>query len=208
MEAAVRLDPRHAPTVVRAGEMHLGVGAIDLAEERAEQAITLDSTLAGAWALRGRVERQRGNSARALADLQQALRFASHQTEVLLEVAEVQYELDRPQRCLTTLHHLLDVYPPGDEPQQALWLEGLAYGSMHRHQDAVESLTAASLRAKPPVDLLYQLASAEQSAGQTSAAANSARRALAVNGNHQPSKLLLAQLKGFADASQGDVILR
>ncbi len=80
MEAAVQLDPRHAPTVVRAGEMLLEMAAVDQAGQRAEEAITLDSTLAGGWALRGRVQRQRGHSQRALADLQQALRFAPHQT--------------------------------------------------------------------------------------------------------------------------------
>jgi len=208
MEAAVQLDPRHAPTVVRAGEMLLEIGVVDRAEQRAEQAIALDSTLAGGWALRGRVERQRGNSKRALADLQQALRFAPHQTDVLLQVAEVQYELGRPQRSLSTLHRLLDVYPPGEEPQQALWLEGLAYGAMERHQDAVESLAAASQRANPPTNLLYQLARAEQSAGQTASAANTARRVLAVDQQHEPSKLLLAQLQGIADPGKGDVIRR
>ena len=55
LEAAVRLDPRNAPTVVRSGEMLLAVGAVDSAAERAQQAIALDATLAGAWALRGRV---------------------------------------------------------------------------------------------------------------------------------------------------------
>ncbi len=208
MEAAVQLDPRHAPTIVRAGEMLLETGTIDEAAQRAKQAIALDSTLAGGWALRGRVERQRGNAIRALADLQQALRFAPHQTETLLQVAEIQYELGRPQRSLSTLHHLLDIYPPGEEPQKALWLEGLAYGSMQRHRDAVESLAAASTRDQPPADLLYQLARAEQSAGQTTSAANTARRVLALDQQHEPSKLLLAQLQGFADSGQGNVIRR
>ena len=208
MEAAVQLDPRHAPTVVRAGEMLLEVGAAERALERAEEAIALDSTLAGGWALRGRVERQRGNAVRALADMQQALRFAPHQTDILLQVAEVQYELGRPQRSLTILHRLLDIYPPGEEPQQVLWLEGLAYGQMRRHQDAVDSLAAASLRAQPPAKLLYELARAEQSAGQTAAAANTVRRVLELDGEHQPSKLLLAQLQGFADPRQTDVIRR
>jgi len=208
MEAAVKLDPRHAPTIVRAGEMLLEVGAVDRALQRAEEAIALNSTLAGGWALRGRVERQRGNAVRALADMQQALRFAPHQTDVLLQIAEVQYELGRPQRALTMLHRLLDIYPPGEEPQQALWLEGLAYGAMERHQDAVDSLAAASSRGQPSADLLYQLARAEQSTGQTAAAANTARRVLALNGEHPQSKILLAQLQGFADPSQGDVIRR
>jgi len=208
MEAAVQLDPRHAPTVVRAGEMLLEMQAVDQAEQRAAEAIALDSTLAGGWALRGRVQRLRGNSIRALADLQQSLRFGPHRTEVLLQVAEVQYELGRPQRSLITLHHLLNIYPPGAEPQEALWLEGLAYGSMERHQDAVESLTAASLRAQPPANLLYQLARAEQSAGQTASATNTAKRALVLDGQHEPSKLLLAQLQGFADPGKSAVIRR
>lgn len=208
MEAAVKIDPRHAPTVVRAGEMLLEIGDIDRAELRAEQAIALDATLAGGWALRGRVARQRGSSKRALADLQQALRYSPHQTDVLLQIAEVQYELGRPQRCLSTLHRLLDIYPPEQEPQQALWLEGLAYGAMERHQDAVASLTAASHRGQPPADLLYQLASAEHSAGQTSDAANTARRVLAMDAQHEASKTLLASLEGFADPGRGGVIRR
>ncbi len=208
MEAAAQLDPRHAPTVVRTGEMLLEMGAIDRAEQRADQAIGLDSTLAGGWFLRGRVERQRGNSKRALADLQQALRFAPHHTDILLQVAEVQYELGRPQRSLSTLHRLLDVYPAGEQPQQALWLEGLAYSSMDRHQDAAESLAAATQRAQPPAALLYQLAQAENACGQTAAAANTARRVLELDNTHEPSKLLLAQLQGFADPAQGEVIRR
>ncbi len=208
MEAAVQLDPRHVPTVVRAGEMLLDMQAVDQSHRRAEEAISLDSSSAGAWALRGRVERQRGNSKRALADLQQALRFAPHQTDVLLQVAEVQYELGRPQRSLSTLHRLLDAYPPGEEPQQALWLEGLAYGAMNRHQDAVESLAAASQRAQPPARLLYELANAEQATGQTAAAANTVQRALALDQQHVPSQKLLAQLQGFSAPGQEQVIRR
>lgn len=196
MEAAVRLDPRHAPTVVRAGEMLLAVGAVDRARQRAQQAIALDPTFAGAWALRGRVYRQQGDAAHALADMQQALRYSPHATDVLLATAELQYAMGHPQRSLTTVHHLLDVYAPGEEPQRALWLEGSAYQAVGRPRDAVESLYAATLRRAAPADLLYQLAVAEQAAGQPDAAVNTAQQALAVDQSHQPSKLLLAQLQG------------
>ena len=208
MEAAVKIDPRHTPTVVRAGEMLLDIGDIDRADERAQQAIALDSTLAGGWALRGRVARQRGSSKRALADLQQALRYSPHQTDVLLQIAEVQYELGRPQRCLSTLHRLLDIYPPGQEPQQALWLEGLAYGAMDRHEDSITSLVAASQRGSAPADLLFQLATAEQAAGHNASAANTVRRVLAIDASHEPGKLLLAQLQGFSSPTQSETILR
>ena len=208
LEAAVKLDPRHAPTVVRAGEMLLGIGAADRALQRAEDAVALDPTLAAAWALRGRVFRFHGNEERALADMQQALRYAPHMTEVLQEVAEVQYALDRPQRSLTTLHHLLDIYPPGEEPQQALWLEGRVYGALGRHQDAVDSLVAASRRAAPRADLLYKLALAERASGQPIAAANTVRQALALDASHKSSHVLLAQLRGGGLPEQSDVIRR
>ncbi len=208
MEAAVRLDPRNAPTVVRSGEMLLAVGAVDSAAERAQQAIALDATLAGAWALRGRVYRQRDDAPRALADLQQALRFSPHCTDVLLDTAEIQYDSGKVQRCLTTLHHLLDVYAPGEEPQRALWLEGLAYQALDRPDDAVESLYAASLRGAPQADLLYQLARAEQTAGHPAAAANTVRQALSVDTEHQPSRVLLAQLESSGAPRHDGVIRR
>lgn len=208
MEAAVRLDPLHSLTIVRSGEMLLALGATDKAMQRAERAIRLDPTLSGGWTLRGRLYKQRGDLPRALADLQQSLRYAPHDAETLLEVAEIQYEMDRPQRCLSTLHCLEEVYPAGEEPQQMLWLEGLAYQSVGRNQEAVESLHAASLRGKPYADLLFHLAQAERSAGQPEAAAESLRMALSLDAKHEPSRVMLAQLQQSSSPTQQDVILR
>ena len=206
METAVQLDPRHVPTLVRSGEMLLMMGASEKAMTRAEEALRLDATLAGPWALRGRVYRQQGDLERALADLQQSLRFSPHDTGSLLEVAQIHYELGRPQRTLSTLHSLLDNYPPGGEPQQVLWLEGLAYDSLNRHQEAVESLAAASQRGAAPPQLLFQLAQAENAAGQREAATNTLRQALAVDGTHEPSRVMLAQLQQVSTG--GETLLR
>lgn len=208
MEVAVQLDPQHAPTVVRAGEMLLATGDHQHALQRAEQAIGLDTTLAGAWALRGHVYHMRGDVQGALADLQQALRYAPQGTDVLLEVAEVQNQLGRPQRCLTTLHHLLDIYAPGEEPQRALWLEGLAYQSLDRPQDAIESLAAANRRGAPNADLLYALAQAEIAAGHSDRAADTVRQALALDGGHSASHHLLAQLTAVGSPAPGATIRR
>ena len=207
MEAAVKLDPRHAPTVVRSGEMLLAMGAENRAMQRAEQAIALDARLAGAWALRGRIFRHQGQSTRALADMQQALRFSPHATDVLLAMAEIQFEMGRLQQSLTTVHHLLDVYAPGEEPQQALWLEGLAYKALGRPDEAVESLYAASLRGAPRAELLYQLALAEQAAGRDTAAVSTVQQALAIDSQHQLSQILLANLQSDSPVN-GGVMLR
>jgi tetratricopeptide (TPR) repeat protein len=195
MEAAVRLEPRHTPTLVRSGEMLLELGGADRSLERAERALALDATLASAWALRGRVFRTRHDHERALADFQQALRYNPHAPNVLLEVAELQYQLGRPQRSLTTVQCLLDAYPKGEEPRRALWLQGLAYGAVDRKPDAVASLYAASLQGPPQPELLYQLARAQSAAGDLASAAATARQALAADGAHQASRALLAQLE-------------
>lgn len=195
MQAAVSLDTRHASTVVRAGEMLLGVGATDRARARANEAIALDGTLPTAWALRGRASRQQGDLESALADLQQALRFAPHAPDVLQDAAELQYQLGRPQRSLATVQHLLELSPPASQPREALWLAGLAYGAVNRHDDAVATLQAATERGDPHPELLCQLAHAQRAAGQPAAAAATVRQALAADGQHQASRELLAQLE-------------
>lgn len=196
MQAAVGLDPRHAPTVVRSGEMLLGLGAVDRARARADEAIALDGTLAAAWALRGRTYRQQGDVERALADMQQALRYSPSAADILQDTAELQYQLGRPQRSLATIQHLLELAPPSAQPREALWLAGLAYGAVNRRDDAVATLYAATLRGDPHPELLFQLARAQSVAGRTDEAAATVRQALAADGNHQASQELLAQLEG------------
>jgi tetratricopeptide (TPR) repeat protein len=208
MQAAVNLDPRHAPTVVRSGEMLLGVGAIDRALARAEEAIALDPNLSNAWALRGRVYRHQGDLERALADMQHALRFNPNSADMLQDSAEIQFQLGRPQRAITTVQHLLNTTPPDAQPREALWLAGLAYGAVNRWDDALVSLNAASRLGEPHPELLYQLARAQQATGRSQEAAATVRQALAADGNHQASRELLASLESAGAPGVNAPILR
>jgi tetratricopeptide (TPR) repeat protein len=140
--------------------------------------------------------------------MQHALRYAPNDSGALLEVAQIQMELGKPERSLATLHCLLDTYPEGEEPQQVLWLEGLAYGSLGRHQDATLSLLAASQRGQPGPDLLFQLAQAEQLAGHRDAATATLRQALALDDTHEPSRVMLAQLEQAENIASEPIILR
>lgn len=207
MEAAVRLDPQHVPTLVRSGEMLLGLGAVERALARAEEAIALDSAQAGAWVLRGRVFRRQGDRDRALADLHQSLRYNPRAVDVLIDVAELQYQLERPQRCLTTVQQALGASAPGQESRRALWVAGLAYSALNRPGDAAAALYAASLQGQPHPELLYELARAQRASGHPDEAVATARQALAANGGHEPSRALLAQLEG-GGAAGVDVPLR
>jgi tetratricopeptide (TPR) repeat protein len=200
--AAARLEPKNATLAVRAGEMALASGARDAALERAEEAIRVDPQLAGAWALRGRTFRQMNQTERALADLQRALVFDPDSTELLLELALVYRERGEAARCLTTLHHLHDSYPAGQEPQNTLILEGLTLMDLKRSHQAAEVLAAATHRGPANADLLFYLAQAQMAAGQFVEATTSAQGALQVDGSHQPSRELLAQLAARPGAGE------
>jgi tetratricopeptide (TPR) repeat protein len=180
---------------------HTFLDATDSALTHAEHAIRSDPKSPSAWTLRGRCFRQKGQPDRALADLQHALEFAPDSSDVLLDVAMLYRQHGQAARCLTTLHHVLDTYPSGEEPQQVLTLEGLALLDLKRPTEAAEALASATQRGTPSVDLLYNLALAYSASGQYEQAANAANQALAVNGTHQPSRDLLAQLTSRAEAS-------
>jgi tetratricopeptide (TPR) repeat protein len=194
MEAAIRLDANDAALIVRDGEMLMATGAYTKALDRAEDAIRLDPKLATAWALRGRVYWHENQTDRALADLDRALLYSPDDPDVLIDVAAMYRQRGQHDRCLATLHHLLDMYPPGQESQMALWMQGLTLADLGRPAPAVESLIAASRLGPPNAELLYGLAQAQLAAGQPEAAANSARQALAANVGHEPSRQLLDQL--------------
>jgi Flp pilus assembly protein TadD len=97
-------------------------------------------------------------------------------------------------RCLTTLHHLLDTYPEGEEPRLALQMEGLTLADLGRPEQAVESLTAATHRGPPSAEAYYQLAQVLETAGRPADATAAAQQALVADASHMPSRELLARL--------------
>jgi tetratricopeptide (TPR) repeat protein len=127
--------------------------------------------------------------------LHRALSLSPDDRGLLLEVAELYRVRGQPQRALAMLQHLADTYPPGEEPQQTLYLMGLAYAALERYDDAIESLYAASARSKPTAEILYALAESESRAGQPSAAESNVRQALAIDPGHEPSRALYTRLE-------------
>lgn len=194
IEEAVALDPRDASLTVRAGEMLLAVGSTDNALVRAERAIALDPKLSSAWALRGHIFWHTDQRERALADLQRALQFDPDNAELLQDVAVLYRQRRQPARALAALHHLVDTYPPGEEPQLSMLLQGQTLVELGRPGQAAEILAAAVRRGPPNADLYYQLAQAQAAAGDTAAASASAQQALSVDASHVASRQLLAQL--------------
>ena len=126
LEEAARLAAEDPQIAVRTGEMYLATGQMARARKEADRALDLDPKLAAAWALRGQTNEATGALKPALADYQRSLGYQPDNRQVLLAVAEIYRQLNEPERALVSLHSLVDSYPPGEEPQQLLYLEGLA----------------------------------------------------------------------------------
>lgn len=202
LEEAGRLSADDAAVRTRLAEMRLASGQLELARQDADQAINLDPKLPGAWAIRGGVMRATGQPREALADNLRALSYTPNNRDILLAVAELHRELNRPERALQTLQTLADTYAPGEEPGQVHYLMGLAYVALGRYDDGVESISTAVARGPSTPEMLCHLGEAELLAGHPIEAADAARKALAIQPQHQPSHDLLDQVQ-LAQQPQG-----
>ncbi len=195
MEKAVQLSGGDPQLLVQIGEMHLVRGQFDKAAKQAKQAIHANAQLASAWALQGSVLNQRGQIDEALACYHRALSFQPHYPQVQISVAEIYRHQGRPQRAMATLDALADQFPPGKQPQQVLYLQGLAHKALGRYDDAVESLTSASQRGPSSADLLYHLSEAQLLAGDPVNARLAVLQALDRDPQHQASQQLKAHIE-------------
>ena len=180
---------------VRAGEMLLELGKPDEALRRADQAIALDAKSASAWALHGRAVQATSDAPRALADFQRALGYHHDDRQALLQTAEMYRQQGKPQRALVAIQSLLDTYGPGEEPQPALYLQGLALAALGRYDDAVESHSLALQRGPATAEIQYRLAEAHLLAGHLADARSQAQKALTLEPRHAPSAALLERIQ-------------
>jgi tetratricopeptide (TPR) repeat protein len=195
LEEASRLMGDDASLWARLAEMHLANNQPTLASQDAQQAIKLDPKLPAAWAIQGGVMWAAGKPQEALADYLRALSYAPNDRAMLWQVAELHRQLNQPERAAQTLQTLADTYSPGEEPAQVLYFIGLAYLAQGRYDDGVESLSAAVSRGQPTAEMFCRLGEAEFLAGRPANAADAARRALALQPQHQPSQELLQRIE-------------
>ncbi|MBN1590247.1 MAG: tetratricopeptide repeat protein [Pirellulales bacterium] len=194
LDQAIALVPNDGELRVRATEMRLGVNQIEPARHEIETALNLEPNRADAWAMRARVLRAAKDPRGALADYHRALGYAPNDRDLLMETAELYAELNEPEQALALLHSLIDGCGPGEEPQKALYLEGLAYAALGRNDEAAESYATALARGAPTPELLYQLALVQSHAGRPREAVVAAEAALRLAPTHGPSRQLIERL--------------
>jgi len=196
MEEAVRLSGDDPERMVQLGNMYLTLGQLDRAQTFADKAIAANRHLAGAWALRGDIQRSRGLISDALASYHRALSLQEHYQEVQFALAEIYTQQGRPQRALATLQSLEDDFPPGQIPSNVLYREGLVLRQLGRYQDAAKALALASEKGEPSAELLNELARTHMLAGDPASASLANAAALARDPNHASSQQLKAELDG------------
>ncbi len=196
MDEALRLTPDDDTLHVRAGQMRLESGDVDGASREASLALDINPKAAQAWALRGQAAHRRGDLRQALNDFHRSLGYTPEDREVLLASAEVYRELNQPQRALLGLQTLADTYGPGEEPQQVLYLEGLALHALGRYDEAVTTFVAARDHGANTAELQWRIALAERAAGHVDRAREALDAALALDAKHPGCRTLADELAG------------
>src|SRR5262249_12777699 len=158
------------------------------ARQVADDVLDLNPSDSRAWALRGRVEVAAGSFEHALADFHRALENAHDDRQLLLETAEVYRRVNRPQRALSTLTALCETYGPGEEPQQVLYLKGLALAALSRHDEAADAFELALEHGSASPELLYRFGESALAAGRPGEADRAVSQALAMDPGHEPSR--------------------
>jgi tetratricopeptide (TPR) repeat protein len=175
--------------MVELGYMWANMGRLDEAMAMAERSIRVAPDHALAWRLRGDVLREQQNWTAALASYHRSLTYDERNVEVLLSVAEVYHQLDRPARVLATLHCLDDQLQQDRQPERMLVLRSLACQQLERYDEAVQVLAVAARRRQLSTDAQLQLASAQVAAGHLVAAQQSIQRLLPEADANQQSTL-------------------
>jgi tetratricopeptide (TPR) repeat protein len=195
MQKALKLAPNDPQLALRWGEMNFALGNIDDARRMADQALDLTPNDPRAWALRGRLAGSTGQYDQALADFDRSLEFCHDDRQLLLETAELYRRLNRPQRALSTLTSLCETYGPNEEPQDVLYLKGLALEALNRYDDAADAFAVALDHGPPTSELYYRLGESQLAAGRQAEADRSLAQALSIDPNHAPSRNLRDQIE-------------
>ncbi|MCE9604052.1 MAG: tetratricopeptide repeat protein [Planctomycetia bacterium] len=204
IEAALNHAADDTETRLRAAEMRLITRDYEGSLADVRRAIDVDPKSAAAWAMKGRILRERGELQQALADTQRSLTYEPRNRVVLRQSADLYAALQQPNKALCSLQALADTYGPGEEPQDLFVAEGFAYAALDRRYEAAKSLRAACERGPATSELLLALAEVETSAGQSLEAYRTAQQAIALAPDDPRCRAMLQQTAAAATGALGN----
>lgn len=181
---AVRLSGDAPELKVQLGGMYLAQGDVQRAGQLVQQAIDSGRESATAYRLQGDILQRKGKWPQALAAYHRALSIQPEHPEVRMAMARGYQRAGRPQRALATLRSSAETYPPGEEPPELHYWQGVALASLGRYSRAVQRFATAESRGLQSADLLFRLANAHYLAGDQRAAQVVLDRAMQLNPHH------------------------
>ena len=137
-----------------------------MAEECAHRAIEAGPQVATAWSLLGDICVARRDFAAARTAYYRALASPDAPGEVLLSLAHVYEEEQRPQRALAMLRRYEDSVDSAKHPVDLPWRQGTLLQSMDRHEDALVQFQTMQQQNGSNPQLLRQIASCQQALGR------------------------------------------
>lgn len=195
LREAVRITPLDSGLRLRLAEMALAQNDFSAAMREVDEAIELDPNSAAAWSMRAQLMQRLGRQSQALADYYRALRSDPRNPTILLRVAELHRESEQPRRALVTLQEVAELYPPGSEPPEVFYLQGLSYRAMDRPREAAIAFSLAVERGSTSPDTYYHLAEASLMNGDLDRAHQVLGQALLLSPDHHGCQNLLRQVE-------------
>jgi Flp pilus assembly protein TadD len=157
MSKAVELSGGEASYHIELGELYMRFGRLELARENADRALHNNRRLAGAWALRGKIEKAMGQLDQARVSLHRALVHDESQDEIRFLLAQTYFELRQPDRSLAILQALCQRHGIAEVPDRYLLLNAQALAAIDQLDPAAELLAKVADRPEPLPEVLLEL---------------------------------------------------
>jgi tetratricopeptide (TPR) repeat protein len=176
----------------------LGTGDDAMAARLARRALELDASQIDALLVQANLAEKAGDSTAAAAVYHRILQVEPNQQQAKLQLATYEVENNRPEQAAALLRAVCNCpLTAADKKSAARWKLGQAYAKAGRWNDAARELRIGLAdRSRATSDEWYQLAWALHRGRRNREAAEVLQRLLKRNPYHEPSKALLATLRG------------
>ncbi len=156
LERAIAFNPRFTPALLEAGDLHMEMGEVALAERSYAAAARAEPRNFDAQFRHASVLRSLGRTDEAVRAYLRALSIRANDFEAMLGLSTAHLESGNPEQALPYAQRASQARPRSGDARMHL---GTVYAALNRHEEAViEFRQAAELLPKPAPGLLLNMA--------------------------------------------------
>ncbi len=149
MEKAIESSNNDPEMIVQLGEIYFPIGDHQSSKVFAERALAGNQKNMEAWLLKANSCEQLGNPQGALQAYLRVLELDEKNANARFALAGVYQKLGKPQRALSNLAMIRRTFPPGQEPENLVLLEGEVLMAMNRNSEAATRISEIVDRESP-----------------------------------------------------------